>query len=109
MRLFQHSQLQNLNTKRIVGTGKKQGRTFVLTSLAILKPSLVTGAFSVDSSGDSARNKAARIWELWHARMEHFHTTRLNFMFDSNLLPDSLRFQDVDSTSRLCSLHWCKG
>ncbi|CAN1165177.1 hypothetical protein LINPERPRIM_LOCUS33597 [Linum perenne] len=39
-------------------------------------------------------------WKLWHSRLGHHHTTRLQFMFNKNLLPDRLHM--IPSHSPTC-------
>ncbi|CAN0896019.1 Retrovirus-related Pol polyprotein from transposon TNT 1-94 [Linum grandiflorum] len=80
-------QVQDRQTKEVMGTGSKVGCNFYLDHLA-------AASSSQDSVKDgssfvfSAQLDSSTIWRLWHARLGHPHKDRLQYMFSKQLLPN---------------------
>ncbi|CAN0928687.1 Retrovirus-related Pol polyprotein from transposon RE1 [Linum grandiflorum] len=114
--------VQDLSTKRTIGTGRKEGRNFELTSLTSPRDhtketthlkSFSSSLFSTTSTNVSDDvvgsnslispiNNATKHWQLWHARLGYPNNIRLRYMFDQKLLPDNLQFRDVHSSAHTC-------
>ncbi|CAN1141195.1 Retrovirus-related Pol polyprotein from transposon TNT 1-94 [Linum perenne] len=110
--------VQDLNTRKVIGRGRKDGRNFLVSDLDAAKEQDVLSKESVASqpfgfsvasldkviSSDSLStfNNSTKRWNLWHFRLGHPNNARLRFMFENNLLPDRVRFKDIDDSIHTC-------
>ncbi|CAN1239948.1 Retrovirus-related Pol polyprotein from transposon TNT 1-94, partial [Linum grandiflorum] len=81
-------------TRTRIGKGHKDGRTFYLDQL---------GATSIPGASTfSVQSGARQIWDLWHSRLGHPHSARLQLMFRNKLLPMSDSMKNIIPLDESC-------
>ncbi|CAL1392560.1 unnamed protein product [Linum trigynum] len=90
--------VQDLTTGRLIGRGSKKGRTFTLEelssrgclspseSLPLPQVSSVSRPMSFSSTPVVFSSQSDNSWTLWHNRLGHPNSSRLQFMFKQQLL-----------------------
>ncbi|CAN1245741.1 Retrovirus-related Pol polyprotein from transposon TNT 1-94 [Linum grandiflorum] len=81
-------------TRTRIGKGHKDGRNFYLDQL---------GATSIPGASTfSVQSGARQIWDLWHSRLGHPHSARLQLMFRNKLLPMSDSMKNIIPLDESC-------
>lgn len=86
--------VQDPNSKKLIGTGRRQGGLYVLDDLHI--PSHAAAA-SIDLSSFHLTPLSSKFY-LWHSRLGHISSSRLKFLCNSGVLGD-LRSHDISDCS----------
>ncbi|CAN1245740.1 Retrovirus-related Pol polyprotein from transposon TNT 1-94 [Linum grandiflorum] len=86
--------VQDQKTRTRIGKGHKDGRNFYLDQL---------GATSIPGASTfSVQSGARQIWDLWHSRLGHPHSARLQLMFRNKLLPMSDSMKNIIPLDESC-------
>ncbi|CAN0899653.1 Retrovirus-related Pol polyprotein from transposon RE1 [Linum grandiflorum] len=89
--------VQDRNTGRMVGSGSKHGRLYQLDRYQSER-NLLDGSADQKLGFVFSVARSNTIWDLWHSRLGHPHSLRLQSMFKNKLLPDSLDLSVISNS-----------
>ncbi|CAN0839811.1 Retrovirus-related Pol polyprotein from transposon RE1 [Linum grandiflorum] len=107
--------VQDVITGKKIGQGSKIGRVYKLDRCDQQNNGSLRGLCFNEVAHSSRRHLlnsdlnngfavgcSNNVWELWHSRLGHPHSARLEFMFKNNFLPDKLKLDSVSASASKC-------
>ena len=88
-----HCFVQDRTSKKQIGIGQREGLLYLLNSLH-LPAAQSTTTLSYESSLQNLMSRSS-LFHLWHSRLGHVSSSRLQFMIRKKMLNSSIKVNDI--------------